>query len=171
MMANCFLLLACLLFSFACNLIKKLYDDKDYSTVLEMLKSAAVSCVAGFIFAMILSEFFSSPLIVVSLSGIGGFFGMKALNALIRTNISTKLTATEALQELLANTTTNDTELSKPVDTSSQNKPTENNNAVDANLNAISNTANYFYLSNNFSNNNGEDGTSKHIQIRVIKKD
>lgn len=148
-MANCFLLLACLLFSFACNLIKKLYDDKDYSTVFEMLKSAAVSGIAGFIFAMILSEFLSSPLLVVSMSGIGGFFGTKALNALIKTNISTKLTATEALQELLAETSTDDHEGSRQLDLS-RARPAENNDNP---------------------KNTSEDGASKHFRIHVIRRD
>ena len=99
-----FLLIACLLFSFACNLIKKLYDNQDYSTISEMLKSAVISGFAGFMFAMLLSEFFASPVLIICLSGLGGFFGIKGLNALVQSNISSRVFLNDTLKELLEET-------------------------------------------------------------------
>ena len=103
-MPGYFLLIACLLFSFACNLIKKLYDNHDYSTINEMLKSAAVSGLAGFLFAMLLSEFFASPILIILLSGLGGFFGIKGLNMLVQSNVSSKVFLNDAIKDLLEET-------------------------------------------------------------------
>lgn len=100
-MANCFLLLACLLFSFACNLVKKLYDGRGYTSTSSMLFNAAISGLCGFIFAMILSELFSNPVAIIGLSGIGGFFGTRAINAIIKTKVDNNLIADEALQDIL----------------------------------------------------------------------
>ena len=107
-MANCFLLLACLLFSFACNLVKKIYDNRSYHSTSAMLCSAVLSGLSGFVFALVLSEFFSSPLAIVGLSGIGGFFGTKAVNAIIKTRVGSKLIADDELQELLLETEENE---------------------------------------------------------------
>lgn len=108
-MANCFLLLACLLFSFACNLVKKVYDNHNYHSTSVMLCSAILSGLSGFVFALVLSEFFSSPLAIIGLSGIGGFFGTKAVNAIIKTRVGSKLIADEELQELLLETEEHET--------------------------------------------------------------
>ena len=130
-MINCFLLLACLLFSFACNLIRKLYDDRDYSTVYEMLKSAAVSGLAGFVFAMVLSEFFASPILILGLSGIGGFFGTRALTLLIQSNISSRLSTGDMLKQLLEEETAR---LANSTHTDSLND-TQNNQQTNHNIN------------------------------------
>lgn len=160
-MANCFLLLACLLFSFACNLIKKLYDDKDYSTALEMLKSAAVSGLAGFVFAMILSEFFSSPIAIVSLSGLGGFFGTKALNALIQTNISARLQAGDALRQL--------------IDESSIPQPTNVSLSIqdEHTINELANPPNNLYDEHQDRPPVGNSSLTEehHVKIHVVRRD
>ena len=87
-MGNCFLLLACLLFSFACNLIKKIYENKAYTSTIGMLKNAFISGIAGFIFSLFFSEFLFHPLLIVLCSGIGGFFGVKGLAFVLQNRLS-----------------------------------------------------------------------------------
>jgi uncharacterized protein YacL len=90
-MANCFLLIACLFFSFACNFLKKIYEDQRYQDIFSMLCSVAVNGIAGFIFAIIVSEFFSNPVAIIGLSGIGGFFGIKIITSIMRSRICARL--------------------------------------------------------------------------------
>lgn len=90
-MVNCFLLLACLLFSFACNLIRKIYDNQCYSSTISMIKNVFLSGIAGFFFSLILNEFLLSPFLTVLLSGIGGFFGIQGLEFLIRCKFDNSL--------------------------------------------------------------------------------
>lgn len=86
-MINCFLLLACLLFSFACNLIRKIYDNQVYSSTMSMIHNAFLSGIAGFFFSLILNEFSISPILTIVLSGIGGFFGIQGLEMIIKYKI------------------------------------------------------------------------------------
>lgn len=88
-MGNCFLLLACLLFSFACNLIKKIYEDKAYTSTIYMLQNVFISGIAGFIFSLFFSEFIFHPILIILFSGIGGFLGVKGLAFMIQSKFDT----------------------------------------------------------------------------------
>ena len=91
-MINCFLLLACLLFSFAGNLIHKIYNNKFYSSIIDMLYHTLISAIAGFIFSLILSEFIFNPILLIVLSGVGGFLGIQGLDFILYNKFNIKLT-------------------------------------------------------------------------------
>ena len=124
-MANCVLLLACLLFSFACNLIRKLFDNQNYSDISAMLQHAAISGLAGFFFSLILSEFFLDPVLIITLSGIGGFFGTKTLELIIQARLQTGLTITDELQNVLNQPSVIDSHF---VDNNSSNQSSQQSN-------------------------------------------
>ena len=151
-MANCFLLLACLLFSFACNLVKKVFDNTSYRNTSAMLQNAALSGIAGFLFSLIVSEFCTDPLIIVTISGIGGFFGIKGLELLIQAKIGAQLHLDETLERIL-----DEANINNLPDHTSTNGTSTDSSSVNPSTNIPA---------NNSSNNENDH----HTQIRVIHR-
>lgn len=122
-MINCLLLIACLLFSFAGNLIYKLYNNKVYASITAMLYHTAISAIAGCIFSLLLSEFIFNPLLLICLSGIGGFLGIHGLTFILNNKIKNKFELD--LNELI------------PVELTDVNSMHKKNNSIDAKNNII----------------------------------
>ena len=100
-MANCFLLLTCLLFSFACNLVHKIYDDQSYASTASMLQNAALSGLVGFCCSFLFNELFFNDYIAIMISCICGFFGIKGVEFIISAKIDSNIEIDDALKQLL----------------------------------------------------------------------
>lgn len=160
-MANCILLLACLLFSFACNLIRKIYDNQTYSSATAMIQNAFISGLAGFFVSLILNEFILSPILTVVLSGIGGFFGIRGLEFIIHQKIGNDLQLENEFRELINVSTINNNQ--QNIDSINTNDNLTNANSNNDNLiNTNSNSTNNISVNNiqqniNFNNTNLND--------------
>ena len=100
-MANCFLLLTCLLFSFACNLVHKIYDNQSYAITTAMLQNAALSGLVGFCCSFVFNELFFNEYIAIMISCICGFFGIKGVEFVISAKIDSNIEIDDALKQLL----------------------------------------------------------------------
>lgn len=87
-MTNYVLVLICCLFSFACALLKQLYDAHYYpKNIYVFVIDVALSGISGIVLGFILSEQIQNELAIIGLSGLGGMFGVGALKALMKSNL------------------------------------------------------------------------------------
>ena len=163
-MANCILLLACLLFSFACNLIRKIYDNQTYSSTTAMIQNAFISGLAGFFFSLILNEFILSPILTVILSGIGGFFGIRGLEFIIHQKIGNDLQLENEFRELI-NVNANNQQTINSINTN-DNLTNTNSTNTNSNLTNI-NSNNDHLINDNLTNDNL---TNNNISTNNIKQ-
>ena len=92
-MANSLILvLICSLFSFACALIKRLYDARYYPKNMYIFTiDATISGISGIVLSFIISEHIKNGIAIIGLSGLGGMFGVSALKSLIKLNLGKKI--------------------------------------------------------------------------------
>lgn len=84
-MVNYILVLICALFSFACALLKQLYDAHYYPrNIYVFMIDVALSGISGIVLGLILSEHIQNELAIIGLSGLGGMFGVSGLKALMK---------------------------------------------------------------------------------------
>lgn len=62
---------------------------------MAMLKNAFLSGIAGFICSLFLSELFVNPMIIILVSGIGGFFGIRGLTFILQNKINSDILKNE----------------------------------------------------------------------------
>lgn len=92
MVTNYIIVLICSLFSFACALLKQLYDAQYYpKNMYVFMIDVALSGLSGVVLGFILSEMIKNELVIIGLSGLGGMFGVTALKTLMKLQLGKKI--------------------------------------------------------------------------------
>lgn len=102
------LVVCCFSFSLACALCKRMYEDAKRSGKYEYIMDVLVSGIAGLCSGFILSEYLTSTLAIIGISGACGLFGVEALKLIVTYKLSNKIFIdTDCIKKL------NDMDLSK----------------------------------------------------------
>lgn len=95
------LVICCFAFALACALCKRMYEDSKRSGRYEYIMDVLISGIAGLCSGFILSEYLTSTLAIIGISGACGLFGVEALKLIVTYKLSSKIFIdTECIKKL-----------------------------------------------------------------------
>ena len=85
------LVICCFAFALACALCKRMYEDSKKSGKYEYIMDVLISGISGLCSGFILSEYLTSTLAIVGISGACGLFGVEFLKIIVTYKLSKKI--------------------------------------------------------------------------------
>jgi hypothetical protein len=85
------LIICCFSFALACALCKRMYEDSKRTGQYEYIMDVLISGISGLCSGFILSEYLTSTLAIIGISGACGLFGVEMLKLIVTYKLSSKI--------------------------------------------------------------------------------